>query len=183
VEILIWLIIAIAGAIGAAVIANAKGRSGVGYFLLGLLFWPLAILVAIGMPARPLTPSGPPRPNDLVRCPYCPGFMRADARHCPNCGRAPLRPEPLKRCPACAEYVQAAAVKCRFCGTDLPDPRSPEGIAAARERLIKSGVRFTPQGAGWRIETERGAFIAHDQRAHDDLVLKLNETLQSGGRP
>jgi hypothetical protein len=51
------LIIYIACAIGAACIANEKGRSGIGYFILGLLLPLIGLLIAIGMPVKVQAPK------------------------------------------------------------------------------------------------------------------------------
>jgi hypothetical protein len=52
-ELIIWL----ACAIGAACIANEKGRSGIGYFILGLLLPIIGLLIAIGMPVKVQAPK------------------------------------------------------------------------------------------------------------------------------
>jgi hypothetical protein len=76
----------------ACVIASGKGRSGFGWFLLGILFGPLALLaVAVASPDRS------------------------------SKERAGLRNKTLRACPQCAETIKAEAVKCRFCGANV-DP-------------------------------------------------------------
>jgi len=53
----IWIVIAIVGAI----VANNKGRSGLGWFLLCLILTPLMVLVLLALPAL-----NPPRLRKFV---------------------------------------------------------------------------------------------------------------------
>ena len=52
-----WIFIAwIGSAIGAGTIASAKGRSEVGYFILGMILPLIGLMIAIGIPGvRPVT--------------------------------------------------------------------------------------------------------------------------------
>lgn len=68
--VLIWCLFGIV----AAVIANTKGRSGCGWFLLGMLFGPFALVIA-------LLPSMAQR-----ECPYCAERVREEAIKCKHCG-------------------------------------------------------------------------------------------------
>ena len=87
----IWIVVAIVGAI----VANNKGRSGVGWFFLCLVLTPLAILVLLALPTLNAVE---PQPVRLVEAP----------------------PEATKICPQCAEAVKAAAKICRFCRYEFP---------------------------------------------------------------
>lgn len=96
---LLWLVAAIV----VGVIASGKGRSGFGWFVLGVLISPLlagilALVVSSKKPERePISVSD-------------------------GTGR---------KCPMCAEMVRAEAVKCRFCGADLqPQPELSADDAA-----------------------------------------------------
>jgi len=51
----IWIVLAIVGAI----VANNKGRSGVGWFFLCLLLTPLVILVLLALPTLKRTEAQP----------------------------------------------------------------------------------------------------------------------------
>lgn len=78
----------------AGIIASGKGRSGCGWFILGLLLGPLALL-GVAIASR-------------------------DTRRDEQAG---LQSGKLRRCPACAEVVKREATICRFCRTDLPEIR------------------------------------------------------------
>ena len=88
-EILIpWLLLSII----AAVIANNKGRSGLGFFLLALLLSPLiGILAAL--------------------------IVTADVS---KVEESKISSGEKKKCPFCAELVKAEAIVCKHCGRDLP---------------------------------------------------------------
>lgn len=77
------------------IIANGRGRSGFGYFLLSLILSPLIgglILLISGTDQKALE------------------------------AKAASSGE-LKKCPACAEYIKPDATKCRFCGTEQIPPK------------------------------------------------------------
>lgn len=91
---LLILLIWFACGIAAGTIASNKGRSGCGWFALGLLFGPFALLFAAvagrdeaSLAARDLD-SGAAR-----KCPFCAEPVRAEAVLCKHC-RQPLTPAP-----------------------------------------------------------------------------------------
>ena len=93
-EILIfWL----AFSIIPAVIANNKGRSGFGFFLLSALLSPLIGIIAA-----------------LVAKPNIKAVETAQV----NKGEA-------RKCPFCAEMIKREAKVCRYCGKDVPAPVDP----------------------------------------------------------
>jgi hypothetical protein len=96
-----WIIAWLALAIGAGAIASSKGRSGFGYFVLGLFLPLIGLLIAIGM-----APAQPAAQSTMVR------------------HRAPHEGE--KKCPACAEWILRDAKKCKHCGELLPDPTAAD---------------------------------------------------------
>jgi len=85
--IICWIVMGVL----CALIALAKRRSGLGWFLLGCLFGPLALLFAAAMSAAPRGQS-------------CLPALPAD---------------PQKTCPYCAETVKIQAVVCKHCGQRL----------------------------------------------------------------
>ena len=65
-------------------IANSKERSGCGWFLLGCLIGPFALVVA-------LLPSlkkdfNTPDPSTHARCPHCAEVIMKEANVCKHCG-------------------------------------------------------------------------------------------------
>lgn len=81
-----WVLFWVACGISAGVVANAKGRSGWGWFFLGtLLLGPLAVLTVGFMPG--MVPA-PPRVDPGTRsCPHCHETIFSTARMCRFCGK------------------------------------------------------------------------------------------------
>lgn len=78
---LLWLGIAVVTGMAGA----ARGRSGFGWFLLGLLFSLLALVAVIVMPSANKDPNAP-TPYTHVRCPECKELVLNEARVCKHCG-------------------------------------------------------------------------------------------------
>ena len=74
-----WLVLWLIFGITSAVIANSKGRSGCGWFALGILFGPFGLIVAF----LPDTEKA----GTTKKCPDCAEIIKAEARVCKHCGR------------------------------------------------------------------------------------------------
>lgn len=92
-----WLVIWAVCAALAALVATSKGRSGVGWFLIGLLLGPFAFLLSLGVSPR----GGGPRPDATVI----------------DCDSTDVD---MRSCPFCAETIRKEAVVCRYCRRDIP---------------------------------------------------------------
>lgn len=86
--VVVWLLFGIA----CAMIATNKGRSGGGWFTLGFLLGPFALILALVVSKN----------QEVI-------------------DNESLQSGEMKRCPYCAELIKTAAIKCRFCGEDLPE--------------------------------------------------------------
>lgn len=86
--VVFWVLMAIA----VAAAAGSRGRSRVGWFLYGLLLWPVALVHVL---------VAAPRAAVLER------RALADPRN--------------RKCPFCAEIVKREARVCRHCSRELPD--------------------------------------------------------------
>jgi hypothetical protein len=98
----VWIMCAII----CAVIAGNKGRSSIGWGILGFLLGPLGIVLA-------LVVSSKKAPIESVSIEH--GDIRA--------------------CPFCAEPIKRQAIKCKHCGSDVPVEEAVEApISAFFER-------------------------------------------------
>jgi hypothetical protein len=68
----------------AAIIANSKGRSGCGWFLLGMLLGPFS-LVVVALSSKKVGQEVPSPKTHLV-CPDCAELVKKEARICKHCG-------------------------------------------------------------------------------------------------
>lgn len=90
-----WLLLWMASGVLCAVIASSRGRSTVGWLLLGALFGIFAIVGVIALPT--VTSDEAPPASTHKKCPFCAEFIRVDAKVCKHCGRdlPQVAPEPL----------------------------------------------------------------------------------------
>lgn len=86
VVLIFWIVCAVA----CALVASSKGRSSVGWFILGLLFsvFALVIVACLSSVKKLLTATGEPIPTPLthVKCPDCAELVRKEAVKCKHCG-------------------------------------------------------------------------------------------------
>lgn len=84
--IFVWLFFALL----CAVVANTKGRSTFGWFLLGCFLGIIALLIVLVAPSLKVGPvlagSEVATEKTHVRCPDCKELVRKDARKCKHCG-------------------------------------------------------------------------------------------------
>ena len=122
-DALLSLIVWLGLAIGAGVIASSKGRSGIGYFILGLFLPLIGFLIAAFI--APIAGNGETLPpGTFIDCTACQRPYRNTEPECPFCRAAnvqrPAPPAAKKKCPACAELILAEARKCKHCGEAQP---------------------------------------------------------------
>lgn len=79
--LLVWL----ACGLFAAFIAKSKGRSFIGWLVLGVFFGIIALLAAGFLP-KVKNHSMPYRATKALRCPHCGGIIGQFMDICPNCG-------------------------------------------------------------------------------------------------
>ncbi len=83
--LVIWLVCGII----AAVIAMNKGRSGCGWFLVGVLLGPLGIILALVVSEdKTEVEKRNMQSGEMKKCPFCAELVLKEAVVCKHCGRS-----------------------------------------------------------------------------------------------
>ena len=126
--IVFWLFCAVVS----ASIAVGHGRSGFGWFLLGVLFGPFALAIAL--------------------------LPTAEANRQEQARREGLAPG-WQKCPFCAEVVRAEALVCRYCQREL---RPHVGGAVTSEMAeAPAGLKLSESEAAQAIGVTLGTFRSY----------------------
>lgn len=81
-----WIVVAWLGCgLFSGHLAAEKGRWGFWWFLMGILFGPIALIAAAGLPDKNLM-RFQPSPKTHVTCPECAEFAHKTAKVCGHCG-------------------------------------------------------------------------------------------------
>jgi hypothetical protein len=108
-------------------IAMARGRSGFGWFLLGILLGPFALAVAL------LPTAEANRQEQARRSGVAPGW---------------------RKCPFCAEVVREEALVCRYCQRELR-PNAASAVAVEMDE-VPAGLQLSEHEAAEAIGVSLG---------------------------
>lgn len=127
---LFWLIFSII--VGVA--AGARGRSGIGWFVLAMVISPLLALILLVLLPKLAGAGAAPTNKTHVKCPDCAELVLREARVCKHCG-CRLTPQPIE---TPAELIAKAAAE----PVEEPAAEPPQaGGASTGYRLGQSIAR------------------------------------------
>ncbi|MEX2650319.1 MAG: hypothetical protein WD673_15020 [Alphaproteobacteria bacterium] len=87
-----WLLVWIVSAFVAAAIHGGRGHSWFAGFVVGLIFGPLGVVLALLSRRTGAAIADEARAQGRVPCPHCAEFIMRAAKVCPHCGRDPAPP-------------------------------------------------------------------------------------------
>jgi hypothetical protein len=149
--VVLWLFF---GVVSAA-IATARGRSGFGWFLLGILLGPFALAVAL----LPTAEAG--RQEEARRRGVAPGW---------------------RKCPFCAEVVREEATVCRYCQRELRPNAASAGAADVDE--VPAGLQLSEHEAaeaiGVSLGTLRGYLKSGRLTSQPGYRIEATELVKAG---
>lgn len=137
--LLLWGLFGFVAAFG----AGWKGRNPIGWFLLGVLIGPFALLLLLFAPPikQPIVRSRNTG-NNVRRCPFCAEVIQRAAVVCKHCGRdLPMAPRPIF-CPECGADITYMPSECPECGKKFiyrDRSKDPGDIEAKRAEFAISG--------------------------------------------
>lgn len=78
-----WVVMALV----VAVVAAKRGRSAFGWFLYGMLIWPVALIHALVAAPTAQAEARRAATGGRVKCRHCAEFIKPEAKVCPFCRR------------------------------------------------------------------------------------------------
>jgi hypothetical protein len=146
-------------AVMALAIARNNGRNQYGWFCLGLLFGPLALVVGLLPSLEGAEEARPDRTFQLTES-----------------GEISLESE-TKQCPGCSNAIQFEARACSFCGTTF-DPAEVERQTASYRAELKEkfeqGLKRCPECGKWDVHE---AYI--EDGSWDDWCPNCSKSLKA----